>query len=981
MVWIAILLACEPSYVYVLVCNNNNNNNSNKNKPFGWVVKHTNTGYYQCIVEEFIIMPNQQQPEMPTSPDNQTVNTISTVGTAFYQTLQGEIEALRGKVDQQLTDMVTKSTFEMENLSKQLLDMQKLSEDDEDRTATEGTREPRSPGSLRQQASPRNRRHEETDLAAKQQKADGKRLRRKKGERAWGKLTKVLSTPSSGSSTYIQQVVSNDVTEPTNNLTRTAPNRRRNGLDKSISSLSSSTSASSLLPVVELRKSDSEEAHASPSWGNHKMKQRINEKTTNEAVEQSLDQITEEKQNGGSFSESSSSAQQEESSEEDVEFSSDDYQYEEESDYYQQTSEAIVVTKASSSRRAAAYEHYRTLDQQKDERRPWRQGENRQFSQYSRLPEEESALIQLLSEDTSTAQALSGNEGETPTPKSSSRSRANIEGDSEKRKQKPRRPTRFFPDDENDNNGDSDKSTEETGSMQEQESLYKSPETSSVSELTTQGSASESNHTEVIQRKFFDPISERRRPNHERSVAELAMNPRRRDAPENVRQMDPRSGGDDPSDADGKSTSGSVASSRAGNSIADCNKTRSDAPCGTGNGNMSACSGIGNEYTLPSGSWTYSSAVTKPDLSGKVVMSTDGSVPSTLTDTETRASSDNALVVVSKGSTYPGAPSPPPSPRQEEKMEDETAVTVRTDDRVVRLEQVDGKTLRDPYGDYGVFTGIIVQGKPHGQGSMTYADGRTYIGEWKHGRWNGHGKTTFSNGDVYRGQYEMDKRHGVGRYEWKDGRIYDGDFVCDQREGNGTYSFPDGSVYIGGFRAGLRHGQGCYRFSDSSVFNGEFQDGKYHGVGECVWSDGRCYRGEWSDGRAHGYGVEIRADGTIRHEGEWKADRPVRKKKKKSEKHDPPPVQKESGVAAQKSRTTKKKKQQTKQPQKGERKRSPDPPAREDNIVVGRPSSKYALDAEPKWSRKIRSKKKGGDSSTEGHGLSPRSPQRTLIRD
>jgi hypothetical protein len=46
---------------------------------------------------------------------------------------------------------------------------------------------------------------------------------------------------------------------------------------------------------------------------------------------------------------------------------------------------------------------------------------------------------------------------------------------------------------------------------------------------------------------------------------------------------------------------------------------------------------------------------------------------------------------------------------------------------------------------------------------------------------------------------------------------------------------------------------------------------------QCHWADGRTYKGEWANGKAHGYGVEIRPDGSIRHDGEWQNDNPVRK--------------------------------------------------------------------------------------------------------
>ena len=48
------------------------------------------------------------------------------------------------------------------------------------------------------------------------------------------------------------------------------------------------------------------------------------------------------------------------------------------------------------------------------------------------------------------------------------------------------------------------------------------------------------------------------------------------------------------------------------------------------------------------------------------------------------------------------------------------------------------KVLSDPYGDRGVYTGVVLltTGMPHGTGRIQYADvGRSYDGEWRHGRW------------------------------------------------------------------------------------------------------------------------------------------------------------------------------------------------------------------------------------------------------
>ncbi len=184
----------------------------------------------------------------------------------------------------------------------------------------------------------------------------------------------------------------------------------------------------------------------------------------------------------------------------------------------------------------------------------------------------------------------------------------------------------------------------------------------------------------------------------------------------------------------------------------------------------------------------------------------------------------------------------------------------------------------DPYGDQGKFEGDLdTETKlPHGKGRMEYTDGRIYEGDWQEGKWHGYGKAIFSNRDCYEGHYHHDQRHGQGKYQWSDGRCYEGEFHKDQRHGQGIYKWPDGAKYQGVFAKGLRHGVGSYTFRDGSIYAGDWQRGKYHGQGECQWADGRVYKGEWVSGKAHGEGIETRPDGSIRHDGLWENDKPVR---------------------------------------------------------------------------------------------------------
>eukprot|EP00547_Thalassionema_nitzschioides_P007213 CAMPEP_0194221368 /NCGR_PEP_ID=MMETSP0156-20130528/30399_1 /TAXON_ID=33649 /ORGANISM="Thalassionema nitzschioides, Strain L26-B" /LENGTH=701 /DNA_ID=CAMNT_0038951741 /DNA_START=239 /DNA_END=2344 /DNA_ORIENTATION=- len=194
-------------------------------------------------------------------------------------------------------------------------------------------------------------------------------------------------------------------------------------------------------------------------------------------------------------------------------------------------------------------------------------------------------------------------------------------------------------------------------------------------------------------------------------------------------------------------------------------------------------------------------------------------------------------------------------------------------------QKVVSRTLLDPYGDKGRYSGVVLRstGMPHGLGRMVYEDdGRTYEGDWRHGRWHGFGRATFANGDSYEGEYRFDQRHGRGKYCWSDGRIYDGEFAEDKRHGKGTFKWPDGATYEGDFHQGQREGHGRYTFSDGGYYTGSWVDGRYEGFGECHWEDGRKYKGEWRAGMAHGQGVETYPDGRVRHDGQWIDDEPIR---------------------------------------------------------------------------------------------------------
>ena len=215
----------------------------------------------------------------------------------------------------------------------------------------------------------------------------------------------------------------------------------------------------------------------------------------------------------------------------------------------------------------------------------------------------------------------------------------------------------------------------------------------------------------------------------------------------------------------------------------------------------------------------------------------------------------------------------------------------------------------------GTYTGEVVDSHPHGQGTLTLADGTKYIGEWKDSKFHGQGTLTAANGDKYVGEFTDGNLHGQGTFTWADGRKYVGEWKNDESwEGIEYTSFgkvgrtissgnwcegctPNekqlaivretnsgqiaatweilqiwGGTYIGDVVDGRANGQGTLTWTNGSKYVGEYKDGKYYGRGTFTWSNGRKYVGEWKEDKAHGRGTYTGADGTM-YVGEWKEDK------------------------------------------------------------------------------------------------------------
>jgi hypothetical protein len=122
------------------------------------------------------------------------------------------------------------------------------------------------------------------------------------------------------------------------------------------------------------------------------------------------------------------------------------------------------------------------------------------------------------------------------------------------------------------------------------------------------------------------------------------------------------------------------------------------------------------------------------------------------------------------------------------------------------------KPVTLPNGD--VYVGSInSEGKPHGQGSLTYNKQEPKF-------------------KLYTGEFVNGIAQGKGRLEWKDGDIDEGDFVNGLLEGRGKRTEARGSFRQGLWVGGKLNGQGMLREANGNVYSGNFVNGNPDGYGK-----------------------------------------------------------------------------------------------------------------------------------------------------
>ena len=101
--------------------------------------------------------------------------------------------------------------------------------------------------------------------------------------------------------------------------------------------------------------------------------------------------------------------------------------------------------------------------------------------------------------------------------------------------------------------------------------------------------------------------------------------------------------------------------------------------------------------------------------------------------------------------------------------------------------------------------------------------------------------------DRYEGEYRDGKRHGQGVYTSANGDRYEGEYRDGKGHGRGVYTWASGNRYDGEWRDGKRHGQGVQTWVYGDRYEGEYRDDRPDGFG-VAWIGGEQYAGSWAEG-------------------------------------------------------------------------------------------------------------------------------------
>lgn len=166
---------------------------------------------------------------------------------------------------------------------------------------------------------------------------------------------------------------------------------------------------------------------------------------------------------------------------------------------------------------------------------------------------------------------------------------------------------------------------------------------------------------------------------------------------------------------------------------------------------------------------------------------------------------------------------------------------------------------------------LNTESKPHGQGVGVYDNGDRYEGTWANGKMEGKGIMIYMNGKEYIGDWVAGQMEGKGVHIWSDGKLYDGQWVAGKPHGKGMFLHRDNMKEEGDLFEGMMLGRRTVTLSTGNKYVGDWGAHGMEGHGTFTYTDGGRYEGGWQNGQREGEGVLFNREGTELFHGHWES--------------------------------------------------------------------------------------------------------------
>ncbi|KAJ6655083.1 hypothetical protein lerEdw1_005987 [Lerista edwardsae] len=172
-------------------------------------------------------------------------------------------------------------------------------------------------------------------------------------------------------------------------------------------------------------------------------------------------------------------------------------------------------------------------------------------------------------------------------------------------------------------------------------------------------------------------------------------------------------------------------------------------------------------------------------------------------------------------------------------------------------------------------------GKPHGKGTLTWPDGRNYVGDFKDGLEHGFGiclvpRASEDRYDCYKCHWWEGRMSGYGICEYGNDMVYKGYFKENVRQGFGILENPSSAdhpfKYTGHWENDKKSGYGIWDDKEKGErYIGMWQEDQRHGPGMVVMQSGVCYQRTFHMDKMVGSGTLLLEDDCV-YEGNFSGD-------------------------------------------------------------------------------------------------------------